>query len=93
MQLKFIFQYFVFWVNRFYATIIILDAKFIKLKPIKSEKDLEQLPATYLICYLNEFSDAKKKLLEAKPYLKQKDGNVYQSFKESVRILRKVKYS
>jgi len=57
------------------------------------EKDLQQLPATYLICYLNEFTDAKKKLLEAKPYLKQKDGNVYQSFKESVRILRKVKYS
>lgn len=66
--------------------------KGIPLRP-SEEKDLEQLPATYLICYLNEFSDAKKKLLEAKPYLKQKDGNVYQSFKESVRILRKVKYS
>ncbi|QNJ97597.1 ATP-binding protein [Constantimarinum furrinae] len=57
------------------------------------KKDLQHLPATYLICYLNDFSEAKKKLLESKPYLKQMGENVYQSFKESVRILRKVKYN
>ena len=57
------------------------------------EKDLESLPARYLICYLNDFADAKAKLLESKPFLKQIDGNVYSSFKESIRILRKVKYS
>ncbi len=57
------------------------------------EKDLINLPATYLVCYLNDFSDAKEKLYEAKDFLKQTNGNVYQSFKESVRILRKVKYN
>lgn len=63
--------------------------------PLKAaeRKDLDSLPATYLICYLNEFSDAKSKLAEAKPLLKQIDGNVYKSYKETIRILRKVKYS
>ena len=56
-------------------------------------KDLEHLPATYLICFLNDFPDAKDQLMAAKPYLKQHNGTVYQSFKESVRILRKVKYN
>ncbi|MEZ4874436.1 MAG: ATP-binding protein [Flavobacteriaceae bacterium] len=56
-------------------------------------RDLEKLPATYLICYLNNFEDAKEKLLESKDFLKQIKGNVYQSFKEATRILRKVKYS
>ena len=57
------------------------------------KKDLRSLPATYLICYLNDFSDAKARLFEAKPFLKSFNENVYQSFKESVRILRKVKYN
>lgn len=57
------------------------------------EKDIRHLPATYLICYLNDFSDAKEKLFEAKPFLKNFNDEVYQSFKESVRILRKVKYN
>jgi hypothetical protein len=57
------------------------------------EKDLRHLPATYLICYLNDFSEAKEKLFEAKPFLKDFSEEVYQSFKESVRILRKVKYN
>jgi hypothetical protein len=66
--------------------------KGIPLRP-QETKDVEHLPATYLICYLNDFQDAKDKLLESKPYLKQMGEEVYQSFKESVRILRKVKYS
>ncbi|PKA83035.1 putative DNA-binding protein [Ulvibacter sp. MAR_2010_11] len=57
------------------------------------EKDLVHLPATYLICYLNDFTDAMEKLYEAKGLLKQTNGKVYQAFKESVRILRKVKYN
>ena len=57
------------------------------------EKDLKSLPSTYLICFLNDFSDAKDKLFEAKPYLKNYNEEVYQLFKESVRILRKVKYN
>ncbi|WP_417290471.1 ATP-binding protein [Corallibacter sp.] len=55
--------------------------------------DLKNLPATYLICYLNLFHEAINKLHEAKPYLKNFDLNAYKHYKESVRILRKVKYS
>jgi len=66
--------------------------KGIPLRP-SEKKDLHAIPATFLICYLNDFMDAKEKLIEAKPYLKQIGGNVYQSYKESVRILRKVKYN
>lgn len=66
--------------------------KKIPLAP-REEKDLERLPATYLICYLNDFQDAKEKLYESQAFLKQINGNVYQSFKEASRILRKVKYN
>ena len=65
--------------------------KNITLNP-SEEKDIKNLPATYLICFLNDFIDAKTQLLDAKPYLKKYPG-VYESFKESVRILRKVKYN
>lgn len=57
------------------------------------KKDIQNMPATYLICFLNDFTDAKLKLFEAKPYLKKQGDAVYNSYKESVRILRKVKYS
>ena len=57
------------------------------------EKDLKNLPATYLICYFNLFHDAVDKLNEAKPYLKDYSENVYKSYKETLRILRKVRYS
>jgi len=59
----------------------------------REEKDLKKLPATYLICFLNNFEDAKEKLIESRPYLKQINGSVYQSYKEASRILRKVKYN
>jgi len=57
------------------------------------ELDLRNLPATYLICYLNLFHDALEKLQEAKPLLKAYNSDVYQLYKEAIRILRKVKYS
>ncbi|WP_222982243.1 ATP-binding protein [Flagellimonas meishanensis] len=55
--------------------------------------DLSHLPATYLICYLNGFEEAKEKMDWARPLLKQYDSGIYQSLKESQRILRKVRYS
>lgn len=55
--------------------------------------DINNLPATYLICYLNNFNDALNKLHEAKPYLKSTYRTAYISYKEAIRILRKVKYS
>jgi len=55
--------------------------------------DLKNLPLTYLICYLNLFHDAIDKLNEAKPYLKKYSNELYGLYKDSIRILRKVKYS
>jgi hypothetical protein len=57
------------------------------------KKDLRNLPSTYLLCYLNNFTEALTKLEEAKPYLKAYSEEVYHSYKESMRILRKVKYN
>ncbi|KDN55232.1 ATPase AAA [Flavobacterium seoulense] len=54
-------------------------------------KDLENLPSTFMICYLNGFEDAKQKLVDAKNYLKP-FPSVYLSFKEAMRVLRKMKY-
>lgn len=59
----------------------------------EEEKDLLNLPATYLICYFNEFENAIEKLESAKEVLKDKYPKAYQSYKESMRILRKVKYN
>jgi len=57
------------------------------------KKDLKNLPSTYLICYLNNFTEALTKLEEAKPYIKAYSEEVYHTYKESMRILRKVKYN
>ncbi|MBY8963251.1 putative DNA binding domain-containing protein [Flavobacterium sp. D11R37] len=59
----------------------------------REERDLRNLPHTLMICYLNGFEDAKYRLAEAKPYLKAfPDASVYVSFKEAMRVLRKMKY-
>ncbi|MBJ6367395.1 ATP-binding protein [Snuella sedimenti] len=55
--------------------------------------DLKNLPATYLICYFNQFHEAIDKLNEAKPYLKGYSPEIYSIYKETLRILRKVKYN
>ncbi|SFZ90429.1 Putative DNA-binding domain-containing protein [Flaviramulus basaltis] len=59
----------------------------------REEADLRNLPATYLICYLNLFHEAVNKLHEAKPYLKAHSNELFNLHKETLRILRKVKYS
>lgn len=57
-------------------------------------KDLENLPSTLMICYINGFDDAKQKLIDAKPLLKANaNASIYLSFKEVMRILRKMKYN
>ncbi|WP_400075415.1 ATP-binding protein [Winogradskyella sp. R77965] len=57
------------------------------------EIDLQNLAASYLICYLNGFDDALLKLEAAKSYIKNYNSELYKSYKETMRILRKVKYS
>jgi hypothetical protein len=57
------------------------------------KKDLEHLPDTYLICYLNGFEEAKDHMEAARPLLKEYDESAYRSLKETLRILRKVRYN
>jgi hypothetical protein len=54
-------------------------------------KDLENLPSALMICYLNGFTEAKEKLIDAKAILKQYP-TIYLSFKEAMRVVRKMKY-
>ncbi|MGF1557181.1 ATP-binding protein [Paucihalobacter sp.] len=76
------------------ANNIILEKLKKGLQLSKNENyDLKNLPATYLICYLNLFHEAIDKLNEAKPYLKNYNEEVYRFYNETMRILRKVKYS
>jgi len=56
-------------------------------------RDMTNLPATYLICYFNGFETAKERLENAKYYIKSYDASLYESYKETLRILRKVRYS
>lgn len=62
------------------------------LKPTDKE-DLSHLPATYLICFLNGFEEAKGQMEKARVLLKKTNKEVHHSLKQSLRILRKVKYS
>ena len=66
--------------------------KNIRLNKVETA-DLRHLPATYLICYLNGFEEAKEQMEQARPLIKRQDANIYQSLKESLRILRKVRYN
>lgn len=66
--------------------------KKIPLKP-REKFDLAHLPDTYLICYLNGFEEAKDHMENARVLLKEQDQKIYRTLKESLRILRKVKYS
>ncbi len=60
----------------------------------REKRDMENLPSTFMICYLNGFDDAKQKLIDAKPLFKDyEDPSVYVSFKEVMRVLRKMKYA
>lgn len=56
-------------------------------------KDLENLPSTLMLCYLNGFEEARHRLIDAKPLLKAfPQSSAFASFKEAMRILRKMKY-
>ncbi|CAN5412947.1 ATP-binding protein [soil metagenome] len=59
----------------------------------QEEVDLLNLPATYLICYFNEFEEAMERLESSKDLLRQYNEKAYVAFKETIRILRKIKYN
>ncbi|WP_418638609.1 ATP-binding protein [Winogradskyella sp.] len=56
-------------------------------------EDLKNLAASYLICYLNGFENALSKLEIIKPHIKNYNSKLYSSYKDTMRILRKVRYS
>lgn len=74
------------------ANLSLLDklAKNITLSS-REHKDLAYLPTNLMISYLNGFESAKQKLIDAKMLLKPYP-NIYISFKEALRVLRKMKY-
>lgn len=72
--------------------ILIKLKKGVVLQP-SERRDLVNIPHTLMICYLNGFEEAKQKLIDSKPDFKAFDNPlVYVSFKEVMRILRKMKY-
>lgn len=73
----------------------LLLEKLKRLQPLTKiqKKEIKNVPSTYLLCYLNGFTEAIEKLEEARPFLKKYSKEAYQYYKESTRILRKVKYN
>lgn len=73
----------------------VLLEKLKKNLPLTSNEimDLNNLSASYLVCYLNNFDGALQKLEDAKPLLKSYDSSIYDAYKLTMRILRKVKYN
>jgi len=55
--------------------------------------DLNQLPDTHLICYLNGFEEAKLQMEQARSVLKKMYPKVYGALKEALRVIRKVRYN
>ena len=60
---------------------------------INEQRVIKTLSETYLICYLNGIEEAKDNLEEAKHLVKKKHPIIYLNIKESLRILRKVRYN
>ena len=79
----------------------ILNTNQALLKKIRGGKILNQneyqdfvhLPDTSLICYLNGFEEAREIMDESRDLIKKTDRSVYESLKEALRIIRKVRYS
>ncbi|MBC8766689.1 ATP-binding protein [Arenibacter sp. BSSL-BM3] len=81
--------------HHIYNTNIALLKKIEKEIPLtpNEKRDLSLLSDTLLICYVNGFEEAKDIMENAKPVIKNYDIPIYQSIKESLRIIRKMKYN
>jgi hypothetical protein len=80
--------------HHIYNGMISLIGKLQKKLPLgeRERRELESLPSMMMLCYLNGFDEAKSKLAEAKPLLRESSAAAYAAFKEAMRILRKMKY-
>ncbi|AUC85653.1 AAA family ATPase [Polaribacter sp. ALD11] len=64
-----------------------------KLLSLTEQEEVLRLPTNYLICYLHGFLDAEEELKMAKSYIKTlAKKSTYVKYKETLRIIRKVKY-
>lgn len=60
---------------------------------VAERADVLKLPTNYLMCYLEGFLEAEVQLKKAKEYIKKLENSaVYLKYKETLRIIRKVKY-
>ena len=60
---------------------------------VAERADVLKLPTYYLTCYLDGFLEAEVQLKKAKEYIKKLENPaVYLKYKETLRIIRKVKY-
>lgn len=59
----------------------------------REKKDIETLPQTLLLCYLNGFLESKVFMEQLKPFLKGQYPAAYAKLKESQRIIRKLRYN
>ncbi len=77
-----------------YNSMLALLDKLAKNLPLteREVKDMGNLPSTMMICHLNGFDEAKQRLADAKPLIKSFSPQTYVSFKEAMRVLRKMKY-
>jgi len=73
--------------------ILLEKLKFQKNFSLKEEGELFNLCAIYMLGVFNEIPRALETLEQAKPYLKNRDPVLYQTYKDCQRILRKVKYN
>ena len=80
--------------DRFNANKALLDKLEKKISlTLEEEEDLYQLASGYMLCYLNLIHEAKEYLQRARPLLKNHSESVYETYKETQRILRKIKYN
>ncbi|WP_339659614.1 ATP-binding protein [uncultured Polaribacter sp.] len=83
-------------INHIYTNSNTIVAKIINDTPLSvlEYEDVSRLPTNYLICFLNGFLDAVPQLEKAKNYIKNlEDKTTYISYKEAMRVIRKVKYN
>ena len=60
---------------------------------VHENNDVKNIPYTLMICFLNDFKEAKQLLINYKQLFKQfENPEAYTNFKEVMRILRKIKY-
>ena len=64
-----------------------------KVFTLKEESELFNLCTIYMLCVFNNIPKAMNHLEESKHYLKNRDPALYQTYKDCLRILRKVKYN